>query len=132
MTPRAETVRADAMVGEVLLRMLEGGFHHLPVEDVGGRVIGVVTDTDLMGVGRETPFALKSASNAPATGTRSSRRSRLPRVVATLVESSADPVDVGHVIAFSIDAGTRRLLHLGIESSAIRRSGGRGWRSGAP
>jgi len=116
MTPRAETVRADAMVGEVLLRMLEGGFHHLPVEDVGGRVIGVVTDTDLMGVGRETPFALKSAVERAGDRDEVVEALRgLPRVVATLVESSADPVDVGHVIAFSIDAGTRRLLHLGIE-----------------
>ena len=49
MTPRAETVPADAMVGEVLLRMLEGGFHHFPIADPGGRVVGVVTDTDLMG-----------------------------------------------------------------------------------
>ena len=116
MTPRAETVRADAMVGEVLLRMLEGGFHHLPVEDGGGRVIGVVTDTDLMGVGRETPFALKSAvERARDREGVVAALGELPRVVATLVESSADPVDVGHVIAFSIDAGTRRLLQLGFE-----------------
>jgi CBS domain-containing protein len=115
MTARAETVAADAMAGEVLLRMLEGGYHHLPVEDGGGRVIGVVTDTDLMGVGRETPFALKSAVERAGDrdGVVAALR-ELPRVVATLVESSADPVDVGHVIAFSIDAGTRRLLELGI------------------
>jgi CBS domain-containing protein len=116
MTPRAETVAAGAMVGEVLLRMLEGGFHHLPVEDDGGRVIGVVTDTDLMGVGRETPFALKSeVERARDRDAVVAALRGLPRVVATLVESSADPVDVGHVIAFSIDAGTRRLLQLGIE-----------------
>jgi CBS domain-containing protein len=40
--------------------------------------------------------------------------SELPAVIASLVESSADPVDIGHVIAFSIDAATRRLLELGI------------------
>ena len=116
MTGRAETIGADAMAGEVLLRMLEGGFHHLPVRDRAGRLIGVVTDTDLMGVGRETPFALKSAVERAGDrdGVVSALR-ELPRVVATLVESSADPVDVGHVIAFSIDAGTRRLLGLGIE-----------------
>ena len=30
------------------------------------------------------------------------------------MSASADPVDVGHVIAFSIDAATRRLLELGM------------------
>ena len=61
MTPRAETVSVETMAGEVLLRMLEGGFHHFPVVDAAGTVVGVVTDTDLMGLGRNTPFALKSA-----------------------------------------------------------------------
>ena len=114
MTPRAETVPAGTMVGEVLLRMLEGGFHHFPIADAG-RVLGVVTDTDLMGIGRNTPFALKSAiERAPDREAVAGAFAELPDVVAALVDSSADPVDVGHVIAFSIDAATRRLLELGI------------------
>ncbi len=115
MTRGAETVGADTMAGEVLLRMLEGGFHHFPVEDGGGRLIGVVTDTDLMGIGRETPFALKSAIERAADREGvAAAVGDLPRVVTALVDSSADPVDVGHVIAFSIDAATRRLLELGV------------------
>src|SRR5581483_1838151 len=61
MTFPAATVPPDTMVGEVLLRMLEGGFHHFPVQDEEGELVGVVTDTDLMGLGRHTPFAIKSA-----------------------------------------------------------------------
>ena len=112
----AETIPADTMAGEVLLRMLEGGFHHFPVVDGRGRIVGVVTDTDLMGIGRNTPFALKSADRARgrprgrrrrhAANCRGDRGARGP---------SADPVDVGHIIAFSIDAATRRLLELGVE-----------------
>ena len=114
MTPRAETVPADTMVGEVLLRMLEGGFH-LPDRRPGGRVVGVVTDTDLMGIGRNTPFALKSAiERAPDREAVAGAIAELPDVITALVDSSADPVDVGHIIAFSIDAATRRLLELGI------------------
>jgi CBS domain-containing protein len=115
MTPRAETVPADTMVGEVLLRMLEGGFHHFPIADAAGTVVGVVTDTDLMGIGRNTPFALKSAiERAGDREAVASAIAELPQVITALVDSSADPVDVGHVIAFSIDAATRRLLELGI------------------
>ncbi len=60
MTYPATTVPPDTMAGEVLLRMLEGGFHHFPIEAQAG-LIGVVTDTDLMGLGKHTPFAIKSA-----------------------------------------------------------------------
>jgi CBS domain-containing protein len=115
MTRAAETVPAETMAGEVLLRMLEGAFHHFPVVDTAGAVVGVVTDTDLMGIGRHTAFALKSAiSRAPDRDGVAAAVADLPAVIAGLVESSADPVDVGHVIAFSIDAATRRLLELGI------------------
>ena len=119
MTPRAETVSGDTMVGEVLLRMLEGGFHHFPIADATGRVIGVVTDTDLTGIGRNTPFALKSAiERAADRDAVSAAIAELPAVITALVDASADPVDTGHVIAFSIDAATRRLLELGIAEFA--------------
>ncbi|GIV00600.1 MAG: hypothetical protein KatS3mg014_2215 [Actinomycetota bacterium] len=115
MTPRARTVPADAMVGEVLLEMIEHGVHHLPVVDRRGNLLGVVTDSDLMGVGRETPFALKSAlERAPDDATVGRELRRLPDVVAALVETGTDPVHVGHVVAFAIDAATRRLLELAI------------------
>lgn len=116
MTPRAQTIPADTMAGEVLLRMLEGGFHHFPVVEVGGRIAGVVTDTDLMGIGRNTPFALKSAVERAADPEAVAvAMGELPAVITALVDSSADPVDVGHIIAFSIDAATRRLLEIGVE-----------------
>lgn len=115
MTPRAETVPADAMAGEVLLRMLERGFHHFPVAGPGGRIVGVVTDTDLMGIGRDTPFALKSAiERAPDRDAVAEALRGMPDVVAALVDASADPIDVGHVVGFSIDAATRRLLDLAV------------------
>lgn len=115
MTPRAETVPVDTMVGEVLLRMLEGGFHHFPITGADGAVAGVVTDTDLMGVGRNTPFGMKSAiERASDREAVAGAIAELPQVITALVDSSADPVDVGHVIAFAIDAATRRLLELGM------------------
>lgn len=116
MSPDAQTVRSDAMAGEVLLAMLEGGFHHFPVRDGAGELIGVVTDTDLMGVGRDTPFALKSTiERAPDRDAVTAAIGELPNVITALVDASVDPVDIGHVTAFAIDAATRRLLELAIE-----------------
>lgn len=115
MTPRTHTVPEDAMAGEVLLAMLEHGVHHLPVVDRAGHVLGVVTDTDLMGIGRETPFALKSAlERAPDADAVAAELRRLPGVVTTLVDAGTDPVHVGHVISFAIDAATKRLIALAI------------------
>ncbi len=117
MTPRAETVprRHDGRRGPAA--DARGRVPPLPDRDAGGRVvIGVVTDTDLMGIGRDTPFALKSAIEraARSRGGRGRDRRAPARRSSTLVDASADPVDVGHIIAFAIDAATRRLLELGM------------------
>lgn len=115
MTPRTHTVPEDAMAGEVLLAMLEHGVHHLPVVDRAGHVLGVVTDTDLMGIGRETPFALKSAlERAPDADAVAVELRRLPDVVTTVVDAGTDPVHIGHVVSFAIDAATKRLIALAI------------------
>src|SRR5436190_3611894 len=109
------TVSAETRVGDVLLGMLERGIHHLPVTDGTGTVVGMVTDTDLLGLARQSPFALKGAIERAADRAAVVALGRdLPDVVAALVDSSVDPVDVGHVIAVTIDALTRRFLELGI------------------
>jgi CBS domain-containing protein len=116
MTFPASAVSQDAMAGEVLLLMLDEGFHHAPVVDASGKPIGVVTDTDLLGLGKSTPFALKSAIERAADRDSAVQAARgLPDVVSSLVDVGMDPVDVGHIVGFTIDALTRHLLTLAIE-----------------
>ncbi len=111
-TAPARTLPASTLAGDALLEMFAQGVHHFPVTD-GDRVIGVVTDTDLMGIGRHTPFAIKSAIERADTREAVIAAGReLPNVVVALVDSNADPVSVGGVIALVIDALTERLVLL--------------------
>ena len=107
--------RADTMVGEVLLRMLEGGFHHFPIADDGRH--GPRRRDRHRPDGDRPGHAVRAQERdraRPRSRGGRDRGRRAPRVVTTLVDASADPVDVGHVIAFAIDAATRRLLELGM------------------
>lgn len=47
MTTDVETTTAGTPISDVADRMIEGGFHHMPVVDEGEGVIGMVTTTDL-------------------------------------------------------------------------------------
>jgi CBS domain-containing protein len=47
MTTPLHTMPADSSLGELLLTMVERGIHHLPLTR-GGRVVAMVTDTDLL------------------------------------------------------------------------------------
>jgi CBS domain-containing protein len=116
MTTPIQTVPAVSRVAEVLLAMLERGIHHLPVTDAKGNVVGMVTDTDLLGLARQSPFAIRSKiERAGDTASAVSAARELPTAAASLVDASVDPVDIGHVISVTIDTLTRRLLELGIE-----------------
>ena len=109
------TVGADTSSEEALLVMLERGFHHLPVLETDGTLLGVVSDTDLMALERTGPFALlRSLDRAASSEEVAEAMAGLPGVVRSIVEANMDPVDAGQVIAGAIDAATRRLIHLAI------------------
>jgi CBS domain-containing protein len=109
------TVPHDAGVAEVISLMLERGIHHVPVVDDAGELLGVVTDTDLIGLEQKTPFVLKSdIERAADAGEAVETAKRLPEVVTALMSANVDPLDVGHAIAVTVDTLTQRLLEHGI------------------
>jgi CBS domain-containing protein len=109
------TVPAGTMVAEVIALMLEHGVHHVPVVDGSGQIMGIVTDTDLMGLEQKTAFALKADIERASDARSVIEAARgVPETVCALVEANVDPIEVGHVIAVAIDTLTRRLLELGI------------------
>ncbi len=112
----AKTLPEDALVGEALLAMFTEGVHHFPVTRPDGSIAGLVTATDLMDIGRDTPFSIRSAIERARTLDDVVAAAReLPQVVLALVDASSEPVGVGRVVALVVDAMTTRLLTLGIE-----------------
>jgi CBS domain-containing protein len=109
------TVTATTLAGDAIVRMFAEDVHHFPVQDEGGVLLGVVTETDLVDLGEGTPFALRGRiERAPTVAAVAEAGRELPAVVVELVDASADPVDVGRVVALAIDAMTRRLIELAI------------------
>lgn len=109
------TAPDDATAEEVLLLMLEHGFHHVPITDREGKIVGLVSDGDLLGLERSGPFSLhREIERAPTERSVAAAAARLPEIVVALVEAEADPVDIGHVIATTIDALTRQLIDLSL------------------
>jgi CBS domain-containing protein len=108
----ARTITSDTTIGDALATMLADSIHHLPVTD-GAHVVGVVSDTDLMGIGLHRPFALKrDILRAPTVDALAALGRELPGVALALVEASADAVDIGRSIALVGDAMVLRLVEL--------------------
>jgi CBS domain-containing protein len=105
----------DATANDVLLLMLGHGFHHVPVTDGEGNVVGVVSDGDLFGLERIAPFSVHRAIERSTTELQvAEEASRLPEIVVALVDAETDPVEVGHIIAATVDAATRQLIALSV------------------
>lgn len=115
-TAPASTIAEDALAAEALFQMVEGGFHHLPVISSTGKVVGIVTETDVIGFGADSPFSIRSAiERAPDEAAAVLAARRLPGSVVALVEEGVDAVHVGHVVGATIDVLTRRLLAFAVE-----------------
>jgi CBS domain-containing protein len=115
MTAPVRAIAADRLAHEALLEMLDRGLHHLPVVD-GDRLVGLVSDLDLLGLERRDPFVLRSEiERAPDVAAVAAAGRRLTGAAVTLAHASVTAEDLGHVIASILDAITTRLLELAID-----------------
>ncbi|MEP7158433.1 MAG: DUF294 nucleotidyltransferase-like domain-containing protein [Chloroflexota bacterium] len=102
---------ADTTVFGALLWRLEQGFHHLPLTR-GGRIAGVVTDTDLLRHQATSPLALLRRIEAldSATDALAGYAGEVAAVAEALLKGGLDVLQIARVIATLNDALTVRLL----------------------
>lgn len=111
MCAPAQTLPADNLVFEGLMLMLERGFNHLPVTNGQGRVIGVITHTDILRQESRSPLFLPSQLQRARTidDLRAYTR-QVAQTVGALLDASARVSDIGRVVAVAHDALLVRLL----------------------
>jgi CBS domain-containing protein len=120
MTDPAATIPADAIGADALLEMLSRGVRHLPVLDPTRRVIGVISDTDLMAVETRTPFHLRRAiARAGTVDEVVSAVAVLPDTIVALHDAKVAADTIGRVIATVHDALTRRMIELSLEREPV-------------
>jgi CBS domain-containing protein len=112
MTAPVLAIPPDRLAHEALLEMLDRGLHHLPVVE-GGRLVGIVSDVDLLGLERRDPFVLRAeVGRAGTVDEVVVAARRLPAAVAGLARAGVDVADLAHVTSSILDEVTRRLLAL--------------------
>ena len=105
------TARSDRYATDAALDMLNAGVEHLAVTDARGKVVGLVSAGDLMGVAYWSPFALRAAIfNATSEAALDAATKELPQLFVTLIQAGLKATDIGRVLALNCDAVTTRLL----------------------
>ncbi|HEY80613.1 MAG TPA: cyclic nucleotide-binding/CBS domain-containing protein [Anaerolineae bacterium] len=112
MTSPLHTFPAHGSIAEALITMIELGIHHLPVEREG-RIVGVVTDTDLMRQQIRNPLVLFERVKRLDHPTERFHYDRdIAAAVDWLFHNGLDVIQMGRVIARLNDALIGRLLEL--------------------
>lgn len=112
MTPEPTRVEDTALLFEAQILLARHRIHHLPVLR-GGRLVGVVTGTDLLRAqGRSFAFlATDVGTREDAAGIAEALRP-LPQLVHDLVQTGASAYGIGHAVSALTDAATLRLVEL--------------------
>ncbi len=112
MSSPVKTLRAQATLLEALLFMLGHRVHHVPLVDAG-RIIGIVTDTDVLRRHASSPVALRS-SIEKSTQPRdlAGYAGELAGVVEALAWGGLEAAEIGRIVSHLNDAVVRRLLTL--------------------
>jgi CBS domain-containing protein len=109
------TARSDRYATDAAVDMLNAGVEHLAVTDACGKVVGVVSAGDLMGLAYWSPFALRAAIfKAASEADLHAATKELPQLFITLVQAGLQAVDIGRVLTLNCDAVTTRLIDFAI------------------
>ncbi|MGI8573662.1 MAG: DUF294 nucleotidyltransferase-like domain-containing protein, partial [Solirubrobacteraceae bacterium] len=108
------TVPASHLTIDATVDMLAAGTEHLAVLD-SGRVCGVLSASDLLGLDARSPIALRHMIlGAPDEDRLVEAVGRLPRFFLLLIKAGVHPDDIGRVLTLQHDAVTARLIDFAI------------------
>jgi CBS domain-containing protein len=112
MSSPLKTLPSDASIYSALLLMLEENIHHLPLTRQG-KIIGVITDTDLLRHQAKSPlYLLKQIERITEAKNLANYAVDISGTVESLFMGGLDVAQIGRVIAHLNDALTKRLLRL--------------------
>jgi CBS domain-containing protein len=108
------TVPVSQLAIEATVDMLAAGAEHVGVSD-GGRLIGVLSATDLLGLDAHSPIALRHTILGAADEALLIRATgHLPKLFRLLMRAGVPPRDIGRVLSLQHDAVLARLIDFSI------------------
>jgi CBS domain-containing protein len=116
MSKPLSTVPAHAPVSEALMLMMIKNIKHLAVTDADGKIIGIVTNKDILEAHGQSPFFLLREIQAAADLDEiSDRHGRLPWLIQGLAGSGAKAVNMARMVSVISDAVLHKLAGRAID-----------------
>ena len=116
MTTPVHTIGAEVFAPEASIAMMVAGVNHLPVLDETGKVVGVLSASNLMTLEARSPFALRrSIHSARTEKDLDDAAADMPKLFLDLLDAHLDAPSLTRVLTVLCDTMTTRLLELAFE-----------------
>ena len=122
MSSPLHSVQMDAMVSEALLEMMDANLKHLAVRDRQSKVVGIITNRDLLTAQEQSPFFIvRELASASGMDEIIDKQTRMPRLIQNMINSGAKakdhyPADQFHIRCYPGE--TYRICPQGIGTGA--------------
>lgn len=118
MSSPLSTIPAQALIFEGLMSMMQENIKHLAVTDANGKVVGAVTNHDLLIAQGQSPFfLLREISHAESKDELKDKHSQLPGIIKGLIHSGAKAQNVTKLITTISDAILKKLITFALDET---------------
>ena len=116
MSSPLSKISDKALVFEALMVMMQKNIKHLAVTDANNKVVGVVTNSDLVAAQGQSPlFLIREISTADSIEKIIDKHGQLPKLIQSLINSGAKAKNVTRLITTISDAILNKLIGFAID-----------------
>ncbi len=110
------TIPENALIFEALMAMMQQNIKHIAVTDTNNKVVGVLTNQDLlMAQGQSPVFLIREISSATDPEGIVHQHKRLPRLIQNLINAGAPAKNINRFITTISDTILRKLIEFALE-----------------
>ncbi len=116
MSSPLEVIPAQSLIFDALMRMMQKNLKHLAVVDSDEKVMGVITNHDLLTSQGQSPvFLIREISKAATIETILEKHNQVPKLIQNLINSGAKAKNVNRFITTVSDSILNRLIEFAIK-----------------
>jgi CBS domain-containing protein len=116
MTSPLTTVKDHAIVFEALMKMMERDIKHLPVTNSQGRLVGIVSNRELVSSQGQSPlFLLREISKAESFSDIADKHKRMPALVKSLINSNVTARNINRMITTVSEAILKKVMSFALQ-----------------
>ncbi|MGD9290418.1 MAG: DUF294 nucleotidyltransferase-like domain-containing protein [Desulfobacterales bacterium] len=111
MSSPLSTISSDAMVFEALMEMMKRNIKHLAVRDTNSKVVGVITNRDLLKAQGQSPFFIvREIARAQFINQIVQIRQQIPGLIQTLINTGAKARNITRFLTTVSDAILKKII----------------------